>query len=240
MGAVKTMLEPVPEDWTRALAVVAHPDDLEYGAASAVARWTAQGKEVSYVLVTAGEAGIDAIPPERCGPLRMEEERAGARLVGVETVEFLGFSDGLVEEGIPLRRAIADAMRRHRPEVVVTLNHHAMWPGAWNHADHRATGIAVLDSVRDAANRWMFTDLAADPWNGVRFVLVCGSAYVSHYVDVGATIELGVASLRAHRAYLDGLGPDAPDPDTMLRGFARSSLETTGCEYSATFELVHA
>jgi len=51
-------MEPMPEDWNRAVAVVAHPDDLEYGAASAVARWTAQGKHVSYLLATRGEAGI--------------------------------------------------------------------------------------------------------------------------------------------------------------------------------------
>ena len=81
-------LQPLDEDWERALAVVAHPDDLEYGAASAVARWTAQGKHVSYLLATRGEAGIDGMPPEQTGPLREEEERASAALVGVKTVEF--------------------------------------------------------------------------------------------------------------------------------------------------------
>ena len=63
-------MEAVDEDWERAVAIVAHPDDLEYGAASAVARWTAQGKEVSYVLATRGEAGIDAMAPERAGAVR--------------------------------------------------------------------------------------------------------------------------------------------------------------------------
>ena len=67
-------LEPVPEDWRRALAVVAHPDDLEYGTASAIARWTAQGKEVTYVMVTDGEAGIDGMAPDEAGPLRRDEE----------------------------------------------------------------------------------------------------------------------------------------------------------------------
>ena len=74
VGTVDEFLPALPEDWERALAVVAHPDDLEYGAASAVARWTAQGKAVTYVLVTDGEAGIDGLAPDECGPLRREEE----------------------------------------------------------------------------------------------------------------------------------------------------------------------
>ena len=82
-------LKPLDENWERALAVVAHPDDLEYGAASAVARWTAQGKQIHYLMVSRGEAGIDSMPPEETGPLREKEEMASAHLVGVETVEFL-------------------------------------------------------------------------------------------------------------------------------------------------------
>src|SRR5687768_15432100 len=100
----------LPEDWHTALAVVAHPDDLEYGAASAVARWTSQGKQISYLLVTRGEAGIDAMPPDEVGPLREEEERQGARRVGVDTVEFLDYRDGVIEYGLPLRRDLARAI----------------------------------------------------------------------------------------------------------------------------------
>src|SRR5688572_27856565 len=96
-------LEPMVEDWQRALAVVAHPDDMEYGAAAAVARWTGQGKWVGYVLVTDGEAGIESMPPEAVGPLRRDEQIAGCREVGVADVEFLGLPDGLVVEGLELR-----------------------------------------------------------------------------------------------------------------------------------------
>ena len=119
-----TDLLPMPEGWTRALAVVAHPDDLEYGGAAAVARWTSEGRAVSYLLATRGEAGIDTLPPAECGPLREAEERAAAAEVGVEAVEFLDHPDGLVEYGIGLRRDIAAAIRRHRPELVITSNHH--------------------------------------------------------------------------------------------------------------------
>ena len=97
-------LEPVPEDWSRALAVVAHPDDMEYGTASAVARWTGQGKEVTYVMVTDGEAGIDGMAPDRGGTAA---PRRGAPLRGrgrrVDTVEFLGHPDGLVQADLRLR-----------------------------------------------------------------------------------------------------------------------------------------
>ncbi len=115
-------LKAFPDDWQNAVAVVAHPDDLEYGVASAVARWTKDGKSVPYILVTSGEAGIDGIDPATCGPLREEEERRGAAQVGVDHVEFLGLPDGQVVEGIELRRRIAGAIRRLKPDIVVTAN----------------------------------------------------------------------------------------------------------------------
>ncbi|HEX2319022.1 MAG TPA: PIG-L family deacetylase, partial [Streptosporangiaceae bacterium] len=80
-------MKPIPEDWERAVAVVAHPDDLEYGAASAIARWTTQGKTVSYLLATRGEAGIAGMAPAEVAPLRVEEERRSAAVVGVTQVE---------------------------------------------------------------------------------------------------------------------------------------------------------
>ena len=79
----KRALEALPEDWSKGLAVVAHPDDLAYGAASAIARWTSQGKEIVYLLAARGEAGIDAMPPEHAGPLREAEEQQSASLEGV-------------------------------------------------------------------------------------------------------------------------------------------------------------
>src|SRR4051812_44067235 len=141
-------MEAVPEDWKRAIAVVAHPDDLEYGCASAVARWTRQGKDVAYVLVTSGEAGIDGLAPEATKPLREDEERRSAAAVGVSTVDFIGLPDGLLEPNLELRRAIAGAIRRHRPDVVFTMNFELTWgeSAGVNHADHRAVGIATLDA----------------------------------------------------------------------------------------------
>ena len=99
-----TPCAPLPDDWSRALAVVAHPDDLEYGAAGAVARWTAERRTVAYLLVTRGEAGIDTIPPAECGPLREAEQWAAAHIVGVDVVEFVDHPDGTVEYGPALPR----------------------------------------------------------------------------------------------------------------------------------------
>jgi LmbE family N-acetylglucosaminyl deacetylase len=210
----------MPEDWDRAVAVVAHPDDLEYGAAAAVARWTGQGKQVSYLLATRGEAGIAGIPPGEVAPLRVAEEEAGAALVGVTDVQFLDHVDGIVEYGLPLRRDLATAFRRLRPEVVVTMSFDLTWgeEGPVNHADHRAVGLAVLDACRDAANEWVFPD-AGPRCDTIRDAYVIGSGTPTHFVDVTDTIEAGIASLREHRAYIEGLGGDF-DPDEFLRNAA--------------------
>jgi LmbE family N-acetylglucosaminyl deacetylase len=227
-------LQPVPENWDRGLAVVAHPDDLEYGAAAAIARWTAQGKQFSYLLATRGEAGIDALEPAECARVREAEERASAAEVGVRDVEFLDHPDGLVEYGVPLRRDIARAIRRHRPEVVVTINHRDNWGGpAYNMADHRHVGLAVIDAARDAANRWIFRD-AGEAWGGVEMVLVNASPFPTHYVDVTDTIERGIASLQCHAAYLAHVGQDAR---TWLTSSAASAGQLVGTPYAVTFEV---
>ncbi len=229
-------MEAIPEDWQRAVAVVAHPDDLEYGAASAVARWTEQGKEVAYVLITRGEAGIDGMAPDVAGPLREEEERRSAALVGADPVEFLGYTDGMVEAGLTLRRDMAEAFRRLRPDVVLTMHFDLTWGdgGAVNHSDHRVTGLTVLDACRDAANRWIFPD-SGEPWSGIKFVYVAGANEVSHFVDVAATLPRGIASLREHQAYIDGLGTGF-DPEEFLTSMAGYAGMVAGCEYAVTFQ----
>lgn len=228
-------MEPVPEDWERAVAVVAHPDDLEYGAAAAVARWTGQGRTVSYLMVTRGEAGIAGMPPQQVGPLREEEERRSAAIVGVSEVEFLDHPDGLVEYGVRLRRDLAAVFRRLRPELVVTMNFELTWGdgGAVNHADHRAVGLAVLDACRDAANPWVFGE-AGPAWTGIRHVFVAAAGEPTHFADVTATIDAGVASLREHRVYIEGLGRDF-DPDEFLRNMAGYVGLGAGCEYAVGF-----
>ena len=235
-------LEPMPEDWRRALAVVAHPDDLEYGAAGAIARWTDQGRSVAYLLACRGEAGIDGHAPEECGLLREREQVASAAVVGVTEVEFLDHPDGMIEYGLPLRRDIAAAIRRHRPELVIVSNHRETWAaGGLNMADHRAVGAAAVDAVRDAGNRWVFRELAEsglEPWNGVRWVAVAGSPQGTHAVDITATFDRAVASLCEHRTYLESLSGDMADPEVFLRGMAEAAGEQFGGRLATAFELI--
>jgi len=234
-------LMPVPEDWDVALAVVAHPDDLEYGVASAIARWTSQGKQVVYLMVTRGEAGIDAMTPREAGPLREAEQRSSAAIVGVDTVEFLDHRDGVVEYGLGLRRDIARSIRKHHPQVLITNNYHTVWTrGSLNMADHRWVGLAALDAARDAGNRWIFPELldeGLDPWNHVAIVLVSGSPHATHAVDVTDWIEKGVASLQEHRVYIENLGRSF-DPDMFLRMNSNAIGELFGCDYAVSFEMV--
>jgi LmbE family N-acetylglucosaminyl deacetylase len=241
------MSDPLPalaEDWERCLAVAAHPDDIEYGTASAVARWTTQGKTVTYLLATRGEAGIDGLPPDEAAPLREAEERAGAREVGVDVVEFLDHRDGVVEGGPALRRDIVRSIRRHRPDILVTGSYEVrMVGGMVNQADHRVVGLAALDAARDAGNRWIFPELAdegLEPWGGIRFVAFGGASTPSHGVALSATdLRRGIASLAAHDAYTKGLGAFGPPPEPFLTWMARQSGPAMGVELATLFDVHH-
>ena len=234
-------LEPVDESWNRALCVVAHPDDMEFGAAAAVARWTDQGKVVVYAMVTSGEAGIDGMRPEEARRVREAEQVDSARIVGVADVDFLGQPDGVLEYGVPLRRVICASVRRHRPEIVITNNFRDTWGGqSLNQPDHIATGRATLDAVRDAGNRWVFpeqVDAGLQPWGGVREVWAAFSPDGRHAVDTTATFERGVESLRAHQAYIEGLGQEHFDPAEFLEGLGRQAGTRLGVRMAASFEV---
>ncbi|HEY7009796.1 MAG TPA: PIG-L deacetylase family protein [Jatrophihabitantaceae bacterium] len=237
-------LEPLDESWSSGLAIVAHPDDIEYGMSAAIARWTAQGKRIVYCLATSGEAGIDALDPEQAGPLREDEERASAAVVGVDVVEFLGYPDGVLQYGLPLRRDIARAVRRHRPDVVITGNYDARWaPGMLNQADHIELGRAVVDGVRDAGNRWVFRELTEEglaPWS-TKQILIGHSMFAAYGVDTTDYFDLGVQALEAHAQYLGGLGENAmADPREFLEAFARQTGSRLGVRFAVSFEVVNA
>jgi len=240
-AAGTSKLLTLDEDWNRAVAVAAHPDDLEYGAASAIARWTDQGKEITYLLLTRGEAGIDGMHPRDAGPLREAEEVAGAAKIGVSTVDFLDYTDGVIEYGMDLRRDITRAFRKYKPEIVISGNYRLQFPnGKLNMADHRWAGLALLDAARDSGNRWIFPELLGEgfePWDGVRSVLTVGSGEPTHGVDVGDTLARGIASLKEHRAYIDGLSFDF-DPEEFLTWSAAAVGERLGVDYGVMFEVI--
>ncbi len=173
--------------------------------------------------------------------VREAEQVESARVVGVDVVDFLGQADGVLEYGVALRAVICAAVRRHQPQVVITNNFRPTWGGSsLNQADHIAVGMATLDAVRDAGNRWVFHDqLAAglQPWGGVTQVWAAGSPQARHAVDTTGTFDRGVASLEAHRAYIDGLGWEDFDPREFLEGFGRQTGQRMGVAMAAPFEV---
>jgi len=211
----------------RVLCVVAHPDDMEYGGSAAVARWTAQGVEVSYLLLTAGEAGMRSQDPKDAADIRAQEQRRACELVGVSDLVILDLPDGTLEPSLEARRQIARRIRQVRPDVVLTQTWDLQVAWGLNHADHRAAGIATLDAIRDAGNPWVFRELfeqeLLEPW-GVKELLVFGGT-PSHLVDIsGEALQQGLDSLEAHEQYLAELG-GSTETRNMLESMAASQAE---------------
>ena len=169
------------------------------------------------------------VPPETAGPLREEEERRSAAVVGVTEVEFLDHRDGVLVQGPGLRRDLAAAIRRHRPELVVTGYFGATWtppgvsPAYVNSADHRALGQCVVDAVADAANEWIFPDLSDPQWTGVTYIAVQDMADPAHEVDVSSQVDVAVRSLSEHRRYLELLS-DVPVEEQARQVIDMSTL----------------
>lgn len=226
-------IERLPEDFTRVLCVVAHPDDMEYGASAAVHHWTTQGVEVAYLLLTSGEAGMQS-PPEVVGPLRALEQKDACAAVGVDQLTILDHPDGTLMPTLELRRDIARVIRQFRPDVVVTGSWEVEAPWGLNQADHRAAGLATLDACRDADNTWVFPELATDeglPKWGPTWLLVTGSDRPTHGVEVAeADVMASVASLSAHKAYLADL-PDHPEPTEFIPEMLKAGGQALGASY---------
>lgn len=232
-------LPPLPEDDIRSvLCIVAHPDDMEYGASAAVHAWTRAGVRVSYLLMTAGEAGM-AEPPEVIAPLRAREQRAACDTVGVGELRILGHPDGMLEPGLDLRRDVARTIRDLRPDLVLTANFDLEAYGGLNQADHRANGLAVVDGVRDAANPWVFRELGTAglaPWSA-RALLIVGHEQPTHAKPVSAAdVDAAVASLHCHAAYLEHVSGH-PAPEDLIPPILRAGGEAAGTEHAVTFRV---
>ncbi|HEX5541246.1 MAG TPA: PIG-L deacetylase family protein [Micromonospora sp.] len=192
-------------DVRRALAVFAHPDDVDFGGAGAVANWTAEGIEVAYLIVTYGEAGgFDDTPRERIPALRAAEQRAAAAAVGVTRVDFLdGYRDGALAPTLELRRDITAAIRRFRPDRVLTSSPLRRWEqiAGPSHPDHLAVGEATTCAIYpDARTPFAFPELwdeGLQPWT-VREVWYAGGPDPDHAVDITDLFPQRVAALQAH------------------------------------------
>jgi LmbE family N-acetylglucosaminyl deacetylase len=225
------------DDFGRVLCVVAHPDDVEYGTSSAVAAWTARGIEVRYLLLTRGEAGMDSLSPEQTAKVRTREQIAGSEAVGVTSVDFFDYPDGVLEYSLDLRRDIARAIREQRPDAVLVGSWDVEFVVGLNQADHRVAGLAALDALRDAGNRWVFPELLAEGLEpvSVRWLLVSGDPRPTHGVDVtGEPLERGIASLEAHAEYLAGI-PGHPPPRPMITGITALQGRALGVAHAVLF-----
>lgn len=190
-------LLPFPADWNRALVLVPHPDDPEYGIGAAVAAWTSAGKTVHYALATRGERGIEGMPAEQAGPLREGEQRRSAAIVGVDEVRFWDFADTQVLDTPRLRARIVEAIEELAPDMVITIYGGDEWaPDEPNQRDHLEFANAVVAAYDSLAvpPRWLFE-------NGP------GATYGQ---PVDGHIEAAVASLAAHEVYLRVLDPNTP------------------------------
>lgn len=203
----------------RALVVVAHPDDVDFGSAGTVARWTRAGAEVAYCICTSGQAGAptDRLA-EHVAELRRREQRAAAAAVGVSDVRFLEHVDGRVVADLHLRRDITEVIRSVRPDVVLTHSPEINWARiAISHPDHRAVGEAALAAVYpDARNRAAHPELAGlEPWAVPELWLSeSPDERINSAVDITDLFETKLAALAAHRSQID----DIDELRDMLRG----------------------
>jgi LmbE family N-acetylglucosaminyl deacetylase len=232
------------DDVRRVLAIVAHPDDVDFSAAGTVATWTDKGIEVTYLIVTDGDAGgfDPAVPRSDIAGIRRAEQTAAAKCVGVGDVRFLGYPDGRVEATIGLRRDIARVIRQVRPDrVVIPSPERNLERIQVGHPDHRAVGGAALDAVYpDARNPYAFPELVRDEgleaWTA-REVWISGGPAPNHHVDVTDVFDRKLAALKAHvsqTAHMDGL-------EDMLRGWLGERARAAGFpegRLAETFQVV--
>ena len=190
----------------RVLVVAAHPDDVDFGSGGTIATWTDAGIEVSYCIVTDGDAGgfDPAVPRPSIGAIRRDEQRKAAAVLGVTDVEFLGYPDGRLQVSFELRRDITRVIRRVRPDrVVVPSPQRDLRSVYGSHPDHTAVGEAALCAIYpDARNPFAHPELLAEQGLEAHTVpevwIMSSNDRADHYVDITATFDRKIAALRAH------------------------------------------
>jgi len=219
----------------RILCVAAHPDDIEFTIAGSVARWVREGRDVVLCLVTSGGAGTNEHTPSSAGlvPVRERESWDAARILGVKDLVFLGYQDGVLESTLGLRRDLTRVIRRSRPDVVVCGDPTVRWYGSeyLNHPDHRAAASATLDAVFPSAEtRAIFPELVTEGLepHQVKEVFLSGAVPPDTWIDVGDTLALKCAALRAHVSQV-GTGDWV---DTLLRDWAVRDGKRAGVQYA--------
>jgi LmbE family N-acetylglucosaminyl deacetylase len=194
----------VPDPVRRALVIAAHPDDVDFGAAGTIATWTDAGIEVAYCVVTDGDAGgfDPSVPRDQIAGIRQAEQRAAAKVVGVEDVDFLGHPDGRVEATLDLRRDLARVIRQRRPDRVLCPSPERILKRLGpSHPDHLAVGAAALAAVYpDARNPFAFPELGAEGLEAhvVREIWLMAHPAADHWVDVTPVFDRKLEALLCH------------------------------------------
>jgi LmbE family N-acetylglucosaminyl deacetylase len=215
---------PLGHDGPKTLmAIMAHPDDIDFGSAGSIAKWCSEGWTVYYVLATSGDKGTHdpAFTPQELAATREAEQREAARILGVKEVIFLGYPDGFLEPTPELRGQLVRLFRVYKPDVVLT------WDGfrpSFNHFDHRNIGIAVRDALFPAVrDRLYYPEHAAEGLGEVRVneVLLVGSPDPNYFVDVSAFIEKKADAILAHRSQVQSHDRDELIKQLKSRGRRR-------------------
>lgn len=235
----RRLWQPV-RPFSRALVIMAHPDDAEFGAAGTIARWVEMGTDVRYVIVTDGASGSadPAMTRERLAEIREREQRAACKELGVADVSFLGYADGYLEPTLEARRQVAAEIRRHRPEAVVTLNPDVRWSssGYVNHPDHRAVGDLVLHAINPAASTRLWdlslVDEGLEPWD-VAELWMTAFGDGDDLVDISDTFDRKLDALRQHASQLAGW-----DPEPRMREVAAQQGQQVGVALAEAFTVL--
>jgi LmbE family N-acetylglucosaminyl deacetylase len=225
----------------RAMVIVAHPDDIEFGCAGTVARWVQEGAEVCFVLVTSGDVGIARadITRAEAAAVREAEQLAAAAVLGVHDVVFLREPDGTVVNTLDLRKRLVRELRRFKPEAVICSDPTVFFVDNTyiNHPDHRAVAAAALDAVFPAAGQpHVFEELASEGLaaHKVRKVYVEGWGGGDTWINVSSVIDRKVEALRKHTSQMGEW-----DPEPMLRQWAREAGKGKEMEYAETFRVMN-
>ena len=223
-----------------AMAIMAHPDDIEFSCAGTLALWALAGAQVVYVLCTSGDVGIDqpGMTRQKAAEIREAESLAAARIAGAHQVVFLREPDGLLQPTLDLRKKLVREIRRHQPEVVITGDPTIVWAGEdyINHPDHRAAAQAALDATFPAAgqpNLYDELELEGLQAHKVRkvYVTVWGPGDV--FVDISPTIETKIEALRAHQSQMRDW-----DPGPMIKEWAADTAKDREMTYAESYRVV--
>ena len=227
----------IPES---AMAIHAHPDDIEFSCAGTLARWAQAGTRVSYVLCTSGDVGIADLSLTRANAaeIREVEQRAAAEIIGAQEVVFIGEPDGTLEPTLELRKKLVREIRRFRPEVVLCGDPTIVWIGDTyiNHPDHRAAAQAALDAIFPAAGQpHLFEELSTEGLTAhkTRKVYVSGWDHTDLYVSIEDTIDKKLEALRAHKSQMKDW-----DPEERIRESAGERAKGKEMAYAEGFRVV--